>query len=84
MSREGREDVVTLVRGDPLLEPPDAGLGGDLADDARHAGVEIRDKDKTDKIYGQGQTGYSANLATTQHIPHSTRHLNSISLLINT
>ena len=44
MSRERREDVVTLVRGDPLLEPPDAGLGGDLADDARHAGVEIRDK----------------------------------------
>ena len=84
MSRERREDVVALVRGDPLLEPPDAGLGGDLADDARHAGVEIRDKDKTDKIYGQGQTGYSANLATTQHIPHSTRHLNSISLLINT
>ena len=82
MSRERREDVVTLVRGDPLLEPPDAGLGGDLADDARHAGEEIRDK--TDKIYGQGQTGYSANLATTQHIPHSTRHLNSISLLINT
>ena len=82
MSRERREDVVTLVRGDPLLEPPDAGLGGDLADDARHAGVEIQDK--TDKIYGQGQTGYSANLATTQHIPHSTRHLNSISLLINT
>ena len=84
MSREWRGDGVTLVRGDPLLEPPDAGLGGDLADDARHAGVEIRDKDKTDKIYGQGQTGYSANLATTQHIPHSTRHLNSISLLINT
>ena len=82
MSREWREDVVTLVRGDPLLEPPDAGLGGDLADDARHAGEEIRDK--TDKIYGQGQTGYSANLATTQHILHSTRHLNSISLLINT
>ena len=44
MSRERREDVVTLVRGDPLLEPPDAGLGGDLADDARHAGEEIRDK----------------------------------------
>ena len=41
MSRERREDVVTLVRGDPLLEPPDAGLGGDLADDARHAGVEM-------------------------------------------
>ena len=82
MSRERREDVVALVRGDPLLEPPDAGLGGDLADDARHAGVEIRDK--TDKIYGQGQTGSSENLATTQHIPHSTRHLNSISLLINT
>ena len=45
MSREGREDVVALVRGDPLLEPPDAGLGGDLADDARHAGVERQDKE---------------------------------------
>ena len=43
MSREWREDIVALVRGDPLLEPPDAGLGGDLSDDARHAGEEIRD-----------------------------------------
>ena len=82
MSREGREDVVTLVRGDPLLEPPDAGLGGDLADDARHAGVEIRNK--TVKMVRGRLDTYSANLATTQHIPHSTRHLNSISLLINT
>ena len=36
LAGEGRQDVVTLVRRDPLLQSPHPGLGRDLSYDTRH------------------------------------------------